>query len=207
MEIEPLELLAHRELTLIDTRPEAERFGDLGFIPGSRWFPEEVLTGDPFQLTDELPQDRGLVLACLTGRRSVELLPVVTALGYGDVRILKGGLLAWSAALPVCQLRAPESGPSRPMSVEALNRQIIACFVAESVENALRQGLDAEAFNPKAVVDEVVAQAFERHQNPRAALYEVIERLSELAWQRGHPIETIAGNVDRLMQMVDDASA
>lgn len=206
MDIEVHEVAQSRRQTLVDTRPRSERFGDLGFIPGSRWFPQDALKADPRSFQREIPTDRVIVLACLTGRRSVLLVPVVRSLGYAEVYNLKGGLLAWAAAHPVCQIqpRSPAHGLQQPISTDDLTRKIASCFVAESVENTLRQGLEMSEFNPKAVVDDLVKQAFRRHDDPHDALLEVLERLSEIAYRRGHPLDTIARNVDRLLAMVED---
>lgn len=201
--ITPPLVVADPSLAILDVRPRPERFGELGFIPGSRWFPEERLRERPFLLTDDVAPDRGVVLACLTGRRSAALVPFVRALGYPRTYNLEGGLLAWASSLPLCgRGRAPATAPGT-QSVDEIMRELSSCFVAESVENILSRGLD-EHFDPREVVRDIEMVVFARHPEPdRDALVEVVERLGELARARGHSLETIAVNVNRFLDMID----
>lgn len=193
--ITPQDAAADRTLAILDVRPRDERMSDLGFIPGSRWVPEDRIRTDPFAVVEELEGHRGVVLACLSGRRSAELVPIMRAVGVPRVRNLAGGLLAWGAELPLCRFPS-ESGPL--LAPEEAKRRILACFVAESIENALDNALD-DGFDPKAMVDAAVDRGFAEHLIPREAWQAVIDELAVTARRRGHPLDHIAGNVERLL--------
>ena len=45
-----------------------------------------------------LPEDDEIVLVCRSGRRSFRAAFVLQQVGYQNVRILQGGILAWEAA-------------------------------------------------------------------------------------------------------------
>lgn len=59
----------------------------------------------------DLPQDRPIVLACRTGRRSLRAAAALQSRGYDDVSILAGGLVAWEAAglLEAVALNLPDT--------------------------------------------------------------------------------------------------
>lgn len=62
-----------------------------GHIPDAQLLPlGAILEGEA-----ELPRDRPIVLACRSGRRSARAATVLVQQGYGNVRVLSGGLLAW----------------------------------------------------------------------------------------------------------------
>jgi rhodanese-related sulfurtransferase len=46
----------------------------------------------------ELPQDRDIVVVCLTGQRSKEGMTILQAAGFGRASCMTGGLAAWKAA-------------------------------------------------------------------------------------------------------------
>lgn len=200
----PLELAADPTVRVVDIRPAAERLGELGFIPGSRSVPDTALLSHRRQAFWEFEPGDRLALACLTGRRSEALVPMVKAMGFAEVGNLKGGILAWSAAhLPLCTGWVGSTG--RPIDEEALAglpRAIASCFVAESVENALNRDL-MDAFNPMEAVREIFAQERVSWQHPSpVGLVRVLDALAEKARRRGHPLDRIADNVSSVLASV-----
>ena len=194
-EIEPAALAEFHEAAIIDIRSREERTSELGFIPGSRAFPErDVLEG---RLAADYRQGHPLVLACLSGRRSERLLSAVREQGFERVVHLKGGVLAWQAAgLPVCG--AAQTDPADLPAVADLRdfpRAIVSCFVAESVEAQLDGG---EAIvDPKPIVEHIIDDSWRGAPTPEA-LRESLDRLAETARSMGHPLAHIARNVDRM---------
>jgi SulP family sulfate permease len=45
-----------------------------------------------------LPQERPLILVCRTGRRSTRAAWMLKNKGYGNVAVLRGGMVAWEAS-------------------------------------------------------------------------------------------------------------
>ena len=76
-------------LRVVDVR-EPREFHQ-GHIPGSISLPLGEILTHPL----ELPHDRPIVLVCRSGRRSARAAATLTLHGYGDVRILAGGILSW----------------------------------------------------------------------------------------------------------------
>jgi SulP family sulfate permease len=48
--------------------------------------------------TPDLPTDRPIVFVCRTGRRGARVVTALKEHGYSNIRILRGGMLAWEAA-------------------------------------------------------------------------------------------------------------
>lgn len=202
LQISPEELVELHRYAIVDIRSlEERRDPSVGLIPGSLWFPAERLRTEPMGLTEllEAPPE-GVVLACLTGRRSADLVAEVEPLGFPLVRTLRGGLLAWAAAHPVCRLGHPRA----PQEPTLARRRLTACFVAESVENTLERDLE-DAFDPKSEVHRIVDEALARHDNPAEGWVEAIERLAALARHRGHPVGHVASNVERVLDEIADS--
>ena len=76
---------------LVDVREPGEFHR--GHIIQARSLPLLDLLEDP----DQLPQDRGVVLVCRSGRRSERAANTLSIKGYENVRVLSGGMLAWEA--------------------------------------------------------------------------------------------------------------
>lgn len=79
-------------LLLVDVREPAEH--ELVSIGGDVLIPRaRILSGEALA---ELPADRTIVLYCRSGVRSAECLRALQGAGFGDVRHLGGGILAWA---------------------------------------------------------------------------------------------------------------
>ncbi|MBN1921001.1 MAG: STAS domain-containing protein [Anaerolineae bacterium] len=77
---------------VLDVR-EAREF-KCGHIPKARLMPLSTLR----RAMPELPHDRALVFVCRGGRRSLRAACLAQNLGYDQVHILQGGMLAWESA-------------------------------------------------------------------------------------------------------------
>jgi len=65
-----------------------------GHIPQASLVPLPELLARP----EQLPKDQPIVLLCRGGRRSTRAAGMLQAQGYENLKVLKGGLLAWEAA-------------------------------------------------------------------------------------------------------------
>ncbi|GHG47327.1 adenylyltransferase/sulfurtransferase MoeZ [Sinomonas cellulolyticus] len=89
-------MLAAREagqhdFELIDVREAGE--ASIVSIPGARLIPQgRLLSGEAW---DEVPKDREVVFHCKGGVRSANVLAAALEAGFGNVRHLEGGVLAW----------------------------------------------------------------------------------------------------------------
>lgn len=196
--LRPEVVAADRRIRIIDIRSRAERAAGLGYIPGSRLFPADLLRADLALLSDAYPRDTPLALVCQSGRRTEELIPLLQAAGFTRVASLDGGILAWRAAgLPACAVDPPD--PTNVPAVPDLGRfprVLAACFLASTVEHA---GSDPtwDGKDPVKTVAEILAE--EQHGAPSispAALERTLDRLGEMARLRGFPIEVIRTNLD-----------
>ena len=186
-------MLAERtDLAIVDIREPEERLDGLGWIPGSVHAPVRGPIGPDW--VRRRVGDRTAVLACMSGRRSGQLVAVLA----GDVPVLNldGGLLGWMAeGLPVCRrddrpvLDEVIASLSGPLSPQQWRRQVLSCFVAEAVE-ALDDDDLFDAFDPVAVVTKQLEAARDA-VSARAA----IDRLGDLARQNGHPLDKVARNI------------
>lgn len=198
------EILHDPETVLVDVRPRDERFGDLGYIPGSRSVPEDELLAGPALLENRWDPNRHIVLYCLSGRRSGELVAQVEAMGFENVSHLKGGILEWRASgHPVCGVNTEHENVPKASDAEEVKKAIVSCFVAETVENTLSGAVPDDGFNPKDAVDQLYHQAERMHPNDQwVHLNEFLDLIAEVAWHRGHPRDRIAVNTDTMRAMI-----
>lgn len=206
-ELTPRQAAAEPRTTIIDIREKEERYGGLGYVPGSIWVPASGMGHGAEASVAHLDRHAPVALVCNSGRRSRELLPAFAALGFHHVKNLEGGVLGWAdAGLPVCGTlgHEPEGLPSAHNYDEA-GRRMLSCFVAESIEQSLSgedEDDDFDEFDPKAAFDAFVNEEKRRHDGVREVLMAVLDRLADLARHRGHPPDRIAENVDRMAAMI-----
>lgn len=62
-----------------------------GHIPNARLLPLPKL----LERIDQVPLDEPVVIVCRGGRRSTRATALLMERGYGDVRVLRGGMIAW----------------------------------------------------------------------------------------------------------------
>jgi rhodanese-related sulfurtransferase len=180
-------LAAHPEITLIDLRPQEERMGELGFVPGSRTCKdeEELL---------ELAAREPVVVMCLSGRRSTAQLARLKARGAA-ARELDGGLLAWRAAgLPVCEPLIVADAPTLGTLSDA-PRKIASCFVAEQVELALDRDEEIDAL---ALLRAIFAEQGVSWEAPdKEGLYRVLDAAGAQSLRLGNTLDRVARNMSR----------
>lgn len=199
--IDPLSLSSHRHTVVLDIRSAEERRGELGYIPGSIWLPESRIRTDPSEALSSHPGDV-YVLACQSGRRSRGLLDDLSGGVEQSIYNLEGGLLGWRAAgLPVCGLEPPPASEIPPArSLDELVRVVRSCFVAESIETRLNTDRDDDDFDPVHMVRSLFDAPSDSGGPDR--LHGALDRLACVAWSRGHALDKIACNVDRMRVVI-----
>lgn len=81
------------EATLVlDVRGREEFRGPLGHVAGSVNVPLTELSG----VLPGLPRDRRTILVCRTDKRSAKAAEMLSACGWADVAVLKGGMEEWN---------------------------------------------------------------------------------------------------------------
>ena len=198
MEISRTDVLQRRDILLLDIRDLREREA-VGYIPGSLPLPldprDEFLLG-----LAHLPREP-LALVCMSGRRSNLSIPLAVRQGFPEIYSLTGGVLGWGAdGLPLCGLQEPPA-PPQIHTIDAIERELISCFVAETIETVLSQDGDLSV-DPHREVLNIIAAARQRTASPARALREAVTSLGRIAWRRGHPPAKIAENIDLMMAMI-----
>ena len=84
------ELDQGRRLVVLDVREPVE--WNMGHLPGATWIP----LGELAARAKELDPKASIVCYCKAGGRSARAVQFLQSQGYGDVRNLTGGILAWS---------------------------------------------------------------------------------------------------------------
>ncbi len=192
--VDPLRAAGTPTMFLVDIRPREERYGAIGFIPGSRAVSAEVIEGDVEAFCTRYSDDATVVLVCSTGRRSEVLAEKIAALSTLHVGSLDGGTLRWAACgLPLCAVRtpSPDNVPYVP-TIEKLPRALVACLSAEAIESTLdgRAPLDAAA-----IVRQVVREHC-RDGLTIAGLEAAVEQLGEVARRAGYRLARVQENID-----------
>jgi rhodanese-related sulfurtransferase len=86
---------------VVDVREPGEFSGPLGHLPAAENIPLARFAADAARLVARHP-GRPLVLVCLTDKRSSAAAGLLARAGRRNVRVLSGGMKAWTAAgLPV----------------------------------------------------------------------------------------------------------
>jgi SulP family sulfate permease len=97
-ELEPKEVwedirVDEERIRIIDVREPREFRG--GHIPGADLVPLSRILNGEFRLAEN--EDRSVILVCRSGRRSKRAARIITN-DNGQVKIVKGGMLAWESA-------------------------------------------------------------------------------------------------------------
>ena len=191
----PGQVIEAPQVPVWDVRPLDERNAEPGFIPGSRSVP---LTRDnilelPWQ--DIAQETGGIVLCCLSGRRSGALVTELQLAGYSGIVSLDGGVLGWLESGQALCTPAPEEPEEHfhITRVEQLSRAVMSCFIAE----ASRSQADEEASDH---AGELVSRIFGRPGSVSSyeRTLDTLDLLGENARRWGHPIERIAQNLNAM---------
>ncbi len=96
--VEAIQLINRRDAFVLDVREQHEYAA--GHIPNSRHIPLGAL-GNRMREVEKF-KDKPVLVICRTGNRSAGACGLLRKQGFGEVRALKGGILAWEEAkLPV----------------------------------------------------------------------------------------------------------
>ncbi len=198
-----------RSLVLIDIRPFQERWGTMGWIPGSVHLP----LADPSALTESdwdeyaaalntLTQGRDTtVLVCLSGKRSKTALEKLAHRLDAPIEHLDSGMLGWAESYPICKQDAAhpiDDLLAQLESAKELKHAFTSCFVSEMVELSLETGRDD--IDPVALLSACVRSANVNWDAPGPDdVRRVIERAGSIARRAGIPLERIAENTKRLL--------
>lgn len=192
--ISAAELASSRVGLVFDVRAVSERYEGLGYIPGSCSLPFDPAQFDVETLRQNAPS--GIVLVCLSGKRSDEAARVMRDAGLLNVQSVQGGILAWRAAgYPVCGVDTHASAEIPEVrDASSFVLAVKSCFVAEWAQNCTVD----DGFDPVALVQSAFAGVRWNMRDLRCA----VERVSGVAWRRGYPLATIAANVDRMLAVI-----
>lgn len=207
IEIEPVSAEADCQLSLLDLRPRAERWGELGLIPGSVGVPE-LLDGAPVDLATvgcerllqelevaDVPPSQ-VVLVCAGGHRAQRLAARWAGEGGPTVAHLAGGVLGWGAAgLPLVRQGLPTTKTDGELN--ALRRAVLSCFVAEHAERALDTEPNSAPLD--ALMDTAQRKAAE--VGALEALARTLDRAAYLSRAQGVETARIAENLAHLVGM------
>ena len=200
-EVHAIQLALSGHIPIWDIRPQQERCGLPGFIPGSRCVPMEPTTVHAIPWESLLTQHRVIALTCLSGRRSEAVVSLLRAQGTQGVIHLTGGILAWQAeGFPLCIPEPVEPEEYRTVAtLRQLPRAVLSCFVAESVQSQT-SFIAGGLVDPKRLVSDAFEQsgALTSFDGARDAL----DLLAENARRLGHPIEHIASNLNSMRATV-----
>jgi len=187
--VAPEELATTRSAVIVDIRHLDER-EMTGWIPGSIWHPQEE---DLEAWARTLPTGAPIVLVCMTGRRSLEVVEALQGhLEHGLID-LEGGTMAWAAAgLPLVRadrsaLSDTQAGDLRALTLEEFQRDVLSCFVATALKVDADHRLEGDLTSE---VYETFDEALDRQAQARHG----VDRLAAQAFAEGYPLDVIAEN-------------
>lgn len=189
--IHPREALGIPGLVLVDLRPPSERYGGVGFVPGSLHVPGHLDVESWVAKVQQAAGARTPVLVCLSGTRARSL-----AEGHGW-SYLQGGVLAWGAeGLPLAGRHVSRASDDPPLAVEAFPRHMAACFVGELAEAAL----DHPDLDPLALLHRCFDRAGASFTDPTLdGILRALDQAALASLELGTPIERVASNLDHML--------
>jgi rhodanese-related sulfurtransferase len=88
------ELLAsNRNVAIFDVRLPLDLLGDSVIIPGAKWFAPQTLIDDPSLISEN--KDPIVYCTCPSDKTSLVVVRRALAMGFSQIRLLKGGLESW----------------------------------------------------------------------------------------------------------------
>lgn len=203
VELEPVTVMSDVTLRIIDIRSPEERLPPIGYIPGSRLFPENRLRNRSSLLSRMYPGNLPLVLCCMTGRRSGALVHRIQAQGFSQVFSLRGGVLGWGrAGLPLCGQTHTQAVPHALHTPDEIIDAIASSFVVATVESDLDNRRASVGFNPRVYVRQLFEKEIRFNGDTRQAMFTALDKLAEVARLRGHRLDRIANNIDEMLGMI-----
>jgi rhodanese-related sulfurtransferase len=88
-------LSSNRDVTVFDVRQPLDLLGDSVIIPGARWFAPQAVLDDPSLISKNT--DLIIYCTCPSDRTGLIVVRRALALGFSQIRLLKGGLDGWRA--------------------------------------------------------------------------------------------------------------
>ena len=82
---------ANEDFVLLDVRTPGEWNSWRIEAPQVKWIPQNMI----FEKAGELPRDKEIVVSCRSGGRSYQSARILKGLGFDNVKIAEGNLLAW----------------------------------------------------------------------------------------------------------------
>lgn len=183
------ELARDRTAVIVDIR-QAEERDAVGWVPGSLWRPHTEPTAE---WAKTLPEGEPLVLVCMTGRRTFELLGELKPIREGRVTDLEHGTMGWGGSGRPLVRTDPHVLPEGlrtqigPISLPAFKREVLSCFVATAIKVDSTDQLDENT-------PDDVYSVFPEGPTPVEAAREGIDRLAARAFHEGYPLDLIAQN-------------
>ena len=87
------ELESGAPILILDVREENELSGKLGHLENSVNIPVGSLESRISELKDS--RDREIIVVCRSGMRAVRASEILARNGFGKVKVLRGGMIAW----------------------------------------------------------------------------------------------------------------
>lgn len=189
--IHPREALGIPGLVLVDLRPSSERYGGVGFIPGSLHVPGQPDAEHWVAMVREAAGSGTPVLVCLSGTRARSL---AERHGWS---YLEGGVLAWGAeGLPLAGRPPARPSTDPKIPVEAFPRHMASCFVGELAEAAL----DQPDLDPLALLHHCFERAGASFTDPTIeGLLRTLDHAALASLTLGTPIARVAANLDHML--------
>jgi rhodanese-related sulfurtransferase len=88
-------LSSNRDVTVFDVRQPLDLLGDSVIIPDARWFAPQAVLDDPSLISKNT--DLIIYCTCPSDRTGLIVVRRALALGFSQIRLLKGGLDGWRA--------------------------------------------------------------------------------------------------------------
>jgi rhodanese-related sulfurtransferase len=88
-------LSSNRDVTVFDVRQPLDLLGDSVIIPGAKWFAPQAVLDDPSLISEY--KDPIVYCTCPSDKTSLVVVRRALAMGFSQIRLLKGGLDSWRA--------------------------------------------------------------------------------------------------------------
>lgn len=173
-------------------RRSHERYGGLGFIPGSIALPPDAPSMRLWERACERTAPQIPVFVCLSGLGSRNLVRLLHQEHEIEALYLEGGVVRWSSeGLPLCgQVKGLQQ---RETSARSFRRSLASQFVGQLAAIALERDLD-----PLVLLRECFDAAQTSFEHPDVdALPDVIDRAAACCLRLGVPLRRVADQVDQ----------